>query len=240
MKYLSKILNKRSAIFASVVQIILTILILPALCFILSLLSGREDAFSMITNLLDELPITGYWVNLIMLPLETPGEISGLSIYYFSVEYIRTSVFETCIVGMYVSLCKNIGIILKVRGIPLVQSILGIFLGCIMVRYFGISNQLSTLFYCTMLIILNVVVIWLIPKHAFYRKLLATFLGLGLQIIVAALSAAYVVYLTLILNGQIKDLEIAVPYLVSIFLPMLIIMAIDYFLLTPEMNSLEL
>ena len=60
MKLFLKIFNKRGRIFPSIVQVILTVMILPALCFLLSLLTGGDRAFSMITNLLGELSITEY------------------------------------------------------------------------------------------------------------------------------------------------------------------------------------
>ncbi len=240
MKLFLKIFNKRGRIFPSIVQVILTVMILPALCFLLSLLTGGDRAFSMITNLLGELSITEYWVDLLLLLSEDPGSISSMNIYRFSIQYIDAAVFETCVIGMCVSLCKNIGVIVGIRGIPLLQSILGIFLGCIMACSFEVSNDMSTLFYCAMLIILNVVVIWLIPTHAFYRKFLATLLGLGLQIIVAVFSSGYVVYLTLIREGRIRDLNIAIPCLLAIFVPLGAVVAFDYFFLTPEKDSLGL
>ena len=81
MKLFLKIFNKRGRIFPSIVQVILTVMILPALCFLLSLLTGGDRAFSMITNLLGELSITEYWVDLLLLLSEDPGSISGMNIY---------------------------------------------------------------------------------------------------------------------------------------------------------------
>jgi len=240
MGIIKKVFGGYKNMMASIAQIILVVIFLPVICFILSLLSGTDDAFSMITNLLGELSITEYWLNLFMLLIEGPLNMSGLDIYFTSVEYVNSAVFEACVIGMCVSLCKNIGIVIGIRGVPIIQSILGIFLGCIIVRFFGLTNDLSSLFFCSMLIILNLIVIWLMSSGNFYLKFLSSIFSLGLQIIVAVLSAGYIVYLTLIMNGLITDLKTALTFLAVIFLPMLIVLAVDFFLLTPEKKSLGL
>ena len=240
MKFLSKLFGGYNNIIPSIAQLILAVFILPILCFILSLITSTDNAFLMISNLLGELSITEYWLDLFMMLVENPADIANFDVYPYAMNYINSAIFETCIIGMSVSLCKNIGIILGIKGIPVIQSIFGIFLGCIMMICSGISNETEILFFCSMLIILNIIVIWLIPTGKFYQKFLATVLGLGLQMIIATLSAGYVIYLILIGQGVITDLKTGIIFLIVILLPMLIMLTIDFFLLTPKKNLLGL
>lgn len=224
-------------ILPSVAQIILAVFFLPVLCFILSLLSGADKAFSMITNLISEFSVTEYWFDLITLLGGSVSDITNMDILTESFKYVNAAVLETCAVGMCVGLCKNVGVLLDIRGIPVMQSILGVFLGCIVIRYCEISNEISSLFYCVFLIVLNIVVIWLLPSVDFIKKLL-DMMTLGLQMIIAALAAGYIVFLASIMNGTITSLKAAISVMILLFLPMLLVLAVDYFALTPTKKKI--
>ncbi len=234
MKILMWVFGGYKKIIPSIAQIILAVIILPILCFILSWLIGDNNASSMLTNIIDEFPVTDVWFDLLTTFINDSKFALGLTEYSTIINYINSKIFETCIVGMCVGLCKNIGIILRIRGVPIVQSILGVFLGCITVSAFGITNDIGSIYACTFLIIANVIVIWLIPNGDFVRKGLATLLGLGLQMIIAALSAGYIICLISIMNGTITDLKTAVICLSGMFIPFLLVLLFDYFFLTPD------
>lgn len=240
MGILRSIFGGYKKIMASVAQIILAVIILPILCFLLSLLVGGKDAFSVITNLIGEFSVTEVWLSLLTNFINSSEFSLGLNETAVVLDYIYAAVYETCVVGMCVGLCKNIGIILGIRGVPILQSILGVFLGCITIQGFGIANGPESVMACAFLILLNVITIWLIPSGAFFRKILATLLGLSLQMIIAVLSIGYVICLIAIMDGTIADLKTAVICLTGMFVPFLIVILFDYFFLTPEKNSLKI
>lgn len=238
MKILKWMFGGYRNIMASIAQIILAIIVLPILCFIMSLLVGEKDAFSMLTNILGEFSITEVWFSLLMSFINSSEFTLGLTEYSAMLNYINAAIFETCIVGMCVGLCKNIGVIFGIRGVPIVQSIIGVFLGCITIKAFGITNDIGSIYACAFLIVANIIVIWLIPTGALFRKLLATLLGLGLQMIIATLSMGYIICLISIMNGTITDVKTAAICLGGVLVPFLMVMLFDYFFLTPEKQLL--
>lgn len=240
MKLLAKIFGGRKNVMPSIAQIIITVVILPILCYIMSLIVGGDNAFSIISDFLDELSITQYWMNLLLSVKDGTNELSGLDVYSKSIDFIYITVIQTCIVGMCISLCKNLGIFFQIKGVPLLQSLLGVFFGCIIVNAFGLKNDLLSLYACAFLIILNMAVIWLFPKGPIGSKIGAILVGLGLQIIVAALSAGYVVFLSLIIEGAITDFMIAIRILFALFIPLRIVLFVDYIFFTPFSDSLDL
>lgn len=239
MNLLAKLFGGKDNVKPSIIQIIVVAVILPIVCFVLPSVL-RVDLSSMISELIGELSITEYWVGLLTLLLESPDALSRTDIYLGSIEQMNSALFEACVVGMCVGLCKYLGVLIGLKGIALVQSIVGLFFGCVMTRYLDRSSELHSLLFCSLLIVLNIIVIWLIPAGAFYRKFLATLLGLGMQMFAALFSEGYVVFLTLLMNGMISDMRTAIAFLWTLFLPILVVLFIDYFFLTPEKNSLGL
>lgn len=100
MKLLAKIFGGRKNVMPSIAQIIITVVILPILCYIMSLIVGGDNAFSIISDFLDELSITQYWMNLLLSVKDGTNELSGLDVYSKSIDFIYITVIQTCIVGM--------------------------------------------------------------------------------------------------------------------------------------------
>lgn len=239
MKTLAYLFGGRDEIKPSIAQILLIVAIFPFIGIPLSYIIG-DEALSVIYDLLSELPIAGYWFSLLVQLADTPSELFSFDVYLSSIEYMNSTIYEACIAGMCIDLCKNVGELIGMKGVPFIQSILGIILGCILIRAIGVSDGVRTMYFCSMLIVLNIVVIWVLPKGSFSQKILATVLGLGMQMIVAVFSSGYVVFITLILRGMITDLRVVITFLAALFIPMLVVLAIDYFCLTPKGDRLRI
>lgn len=222
MGFLIKIFGKRSNIIPSVAQIILVIIILPGVCFLLSLLVGKDGAFSVLKDFFSNICIMGKWFELLLLPQQSMEMNSTLETYNELIIYTGETIIQTCIMAMCLSLGIEIGKIIGIKGIPLIQSLIGVVLGCIVINSFGLKNDISSLIVIFVLTILNLIAAFI--GSSAIRKL---FIGFGLDIIIAALYSGYICLNMLILNGKITDIKIVLISLFVIMVPLVICICLE-------------
>ncbi len=103
-----------------------------------------------------------------------------------------------------------------------------------------ISEMGVAIVYAGFLVVINVIVIWLIPGEGFFAKTGATVFGLALQIVVAVIAAGYVVFLSMIADGQITEMQYVISMIANLTLPMLTVLALTFFFLASKKASLGL
>ncbi len=221
-------------LIASVAQILIAIILLPFICFILKLILPA-NGISFILNLLQEIPFLDVWFDMVQKFAEAPKD--GVLVQNYLQAVIQPALdgaFEALIIGMCVYACKTIGTMLYIRGVPVIQTVAGVFLGCITIKAIGVGDTYYSIFAIGFLVILNIVLTLLAAHGQVLQKVLGIFIGIGCQSILAGLAAAYVAALCLIINGWANSLGAAVGLIGVTVCPLLIFLLIDYFILTPK------
>lgn len=225
-------------IIGSFFQIILAVIVFPICCLLASGFYGADQKSQMIFNVLSELEMSNYWFDTLSILLDSSTIMTAVETTNRINNLLSTTIFEALIVGMCVSIFKNLGLFLRIPGIPLMQYILGVFSSCILIRFFDISPDISAIFITSALILLNMLIIWFLPNKNYICKLLAIFLGLALQVMFAMYTVIYLNLLICILKGYITSFTSVLAWIGSIFLPMLVLVLLDFIFLTPITKKL--
>lgn len=216
---------------SNVAQILLLVILLPFLCILLKAFFP-QDAIQFIWNLLDEIPFLGKLfdeVQNVLTASRNPGMLSYLE---GVLEIVGAFAMESLVLGMCVYLMKTIGTMLSIRGIPILQTILGIFLGCFILRYLD-TQEIQPYYFACILIILNVLLTCFATIDLLWKKLVAIFIGLGFESIVVGFGSAYLSVLVLIFSGRITDPAAAVNAVLLTVVPLILTLIIDYLLFSP-------
>lgn len=219
-------------IIPSVAQLLLAVLILPVLCFILKLLAP-DGGWQFISRLVDEVGImetwfslTGDYVRSLGAALTTEGYIAAV------ISPLPQIMLEEALMGMCIYLLKTIGTMLFIRGVPVLQTVLGVFLGCITIRAAAVDESgMYTIAAIAFLIVANIVLTIFTAGGQPLQKVLSVFLGIGLSVATAGMGAAYIAALAQIANGYVTDIKVCFALIGFTLCPLLIVLLADYFLL---------
>ncbi len=233
MRFIFSIFGGFKNLIATVAQILLAILVLPALSVILKLLMP-EGAVAFLWNLLQEVPFMDVWLGIVTdFSASASQTILPASYLEMVLSPVRNAMAEACVIGMCIYMCKTVGTMIYIRGVPVLQTVFGVFLGCIVLRAMQ-GDMTYSIMAIGFMVIANIVLTILAASGQVLQKVLGIFLGLGLQSVIAGLAAAYVAALTLILRGYVSSFFVAVGLVGGTSLPLLIVLLLDYFLLTPK------
>ena len=217
--------KRQKNIFASIAQIILAVWLLPFLCGMMSKLlpSGGPHFFNL---LIQQIPIADTWLGIVT---DFSNNISVPLSGTYLTAMIWSSVEETLIIGMWLETCKKLGDLLDLQGIPVLQTVSGIVLGCLMSASMG-SNMLYNIASGIFLLVLNAVLIIFTTSRGIILTCVLGILELTLECCIASFSVCYVATLLLMLHGL--SASIAVPMLVVTLIPMLFGLTFDHFFLS--------
>lgn len=227
------IFRSRRLIMGSICQILLGILIFPLLCLILAWLSPDKGA-SFILNIFSGIELFEIWPDVVVSMAQ--GANFDNVVNYLDVLNIAVggTVIETTVIGLSIFLCKNIGGALHVRGIPVLQTLLGSFLGCIISKAIDVSSLGYLLLSLTFLLLANYVVLIIFFRGQTIKKILSGLIGPGVSVMIAGMAAAFVTANLLILKGQVHSFGTGMALILGTFTPLLALLLVDYFLLTPK------
>ena len=240
MKKFCRFLESHKNMAATFAQLAALFIILPTLFYLLGLLLP-ESAINSWYKILRSIPgFDHYYGYIIELAHLEPGSIRLIQhfIHLFKIletDVLKDALFSTAIIGMCLYAAKLLGNKLLMRGIPIVQDLIGIFLG-IMLIYFTKLFAFNPVGIAVLiiLIILNIVLTFTLVSEQRVKKFLALFIGIGLSIFTAAESLAYVSVMTLIADGVMPTFMTAVILTCTTAIPFLIFVTVDYYLLMPK------
>lgn len=215
------------SVIASIAQILLIVILLPFLAQIIKIVMP-EKIVTFITSVLDEIPIISILSNYFM-SFSTAEFLNSFSLFAYTIETITSSMLSMYIVGLFVYIFKKLGELIGIRGIPVLQTVVGIFLSCFCFEYIGDSLEKSIVF-VVILMIISFVLAVIVQKGNVLKFFMDTGLGIGMATITAGTVCAYCTVLVLIIKGWFDSLLSAVNVLIWALIPALICLLIDYLL----------
>ena len=234
MKFILSMFGGFKNLIATIAQIILAILTLPLLCIILRFLLP-DKAGTFVLNILGEVPLFEVWLDMVAGFAGHADMAVNYTNYFEAVlAPVGETMGEAILIGMCIYLCKTLGTMLYVRGVPVLQTIIGVFLGCITLGAMGSGDIRYIIMASGFLIIVNIILTIFAASGQPVKKVLGIFLGLGLQSAVAGMASAYIAALTLILQGAVTQLTVMIGLIGMTVCPLLILLLIDYYFLTPK------
>lgn len=224
-------LAKVNKIMPTIAQLLLGFLVFPIACMLVELfLPGQLGNF--ITNTVSGIAIFEVWPD----AFSTIAYYAPAELYMSYAEILTiacaTAIMETGIISLCIMLCKNIGIVLQIKGAPVLQTIIGVFLGCIFCKSLSIYDEMEILFVYCVLLAFNLLIL-IIYEQELVRITIKTFLSASFAIIIAGMVAAYVTAAMMMIQGSV-DLATGCMLLLYTFLPLAMMLIIDYFFLSSD------
>lgn len=240
MKKFRRFFESHKNMAATFTQLAALFIILPTLFFLLGLLLP-ESAINSWCKILRSIPgFDHYYGYIIELARLEPGSIRLIPhiIQLFKIletDLLKDALFSTAIIAMCLYAAKLLGNKLLMRGIPIVQDLIGILLGIMLIYFIKLFafNPVG-IAVLIILIILNIILTFTLVSEQQVKKFLALFIGIGLSIFTAAASLAYVTVMILIAEGVMPTFMTAAILTCTTSIPFLIFVTADYYLLMPK------
>lgn len=223
-----QIFGGSSDIMSSLAQLIVGLLIFPLLCLLLALLNVKfgDDILGFLYNV----PITAPWRD--ALQNYYGQELS----YLLPINLFKDGVlmgWNAWLPLLFATLCvtgtQKLGFMFKIKGLPVLQTVIGVFLGCLLVKYIPMDLKNSfTLIVLGLLLVVNFILVLATSKVKPAKMILAVLLGLLCDCIVTIFAFAYVVLLIFIIQGIFAQLSATAWLMVALFIPMILFMLVDY------------
>ncbi|MBR3861899.1 MAG: hypothetical protein IKM84_08485 [Oscillospiraceae bacterium] len=233
MSITKKIFKTKSDIIPTIAQLLIVVILLPPICYLLSFIMG-ERAFDFVKGLLDEFPLTKYWTAIIydFDWQKSFSTLSGLELLAAVIKEVGKVIFEASIVGMVISMCKEFGNLLKFNGLPLLQSVIGVVLGCLLLRSIQFDGMNWKIIVCVVLAALTYAVHWLTSEDGFLKSVLKASIEIGFDTFIAGLISGYTAFLSVILNNSAVFTDFSKPFFLGLFilLPSVIFIALNHLL----------
>lgn len=214
-------------------QIALAVLLLPFAAILVHMILP-DDTLTVVLNGVQEIPMVGQMLSMLgTLSAELEGgALPPVSEYLlYTVEQVEKASVETAVIGMCVYMCVQIGTLLFIRGVPVLQTIIGVILGAITLQAMQGSTAYA-LYAAAFMVIANIVLTIFVATGQVVKKILSVFLGLGLQCLLAGFAAGYVALLTMFLKVA-PQMRHVLLMLALVGLPYLIFYALYYVLIQP-------
>lgn len=226
VRYLTKLTG-------TLIQIMIAVILLPFLCVVMKALIP-DTAVNYLWNLLFEVPVMGDIMNMARDLASASAKPDGFAYVTQIIQIVGVGSLDALILGMCVHALKTVSTPVPILGAPVLQTIFGVFLGCIVVKAIGVSNVAYGTMAISFLIILNFLLSAFFSGENGFTKFLKVLISLSFECIVAALTSAYICVLMLTLRGEIPENKQVLLALLATVVPMLIMLLVDYFFLTPK------
>lgn len=214
-------------------QIALAVILLPFVAILIHLILP-DGMLTIVINSIQEIPVIGQMLAMLgTLSAELEGSaLPPVSEYlYYTFVQVETAVVESCVIGMCIYMCVQVGTLLFIRGVPILQTIIGVILGAITLEAMHGSMDYAILA-MTFMMIANIVLTMFVATGQIVKKILSVFLGIGMQSILAGFAAGYIALLTMFMQSA-PELRNALLMLALVGLPYLIFYALYYVLIQP-------
>lgn len=214
-------------------QIALAVILLPFVAILIHLILP-DGMLTIVINSIQEIPVIGQMLSMLgTLEAELEGgALPPVSEYlYYTFVQVETAVVESCVIGMCIYMCVQVGTLLFIRGVPILQTIIGVILGAITLEAMHGSMDYAILA-MTFMMIANIVLTMFVAMGQIVKKILSVFLGIAMQSILAGFAAGYIALLTMFMQSA-PQLRNALLMLALVGLPYLIFYALYYVLIQP-------
>lgn len=214
-------------------QIALAVILLPFVAILIHLILP-DGMLTIVINSIQEIPVIGQMLAMLgTLSAELEdGALPPVSEYlYYTFVQVETAVVESCVIGMCIYMCVQVGTLLFIRGVPILQTIIGVILGAITLEAMHGSMDYAILA-MTFMMIANIVLTMFVAMGQIVKKILSVFLGIAMQSILAGFAAGYIALLTMFMQSA-PELRNALLMLALVGLPYVIFYALYYVLIQP-------
>lgn len=214
-------------------QIALAVILLPFVAILIHLILP-DGMLTIVINSIQEIPVIGQMLAMLgTLSAELEGgTLPPVSEYlYYTFVQVETAVVESCVIGMCIYMCVQVGTLLFIRGVPILQTIIGVILGAITLEAMHGSMDYAILA-MTFMMIANIVLTMFVATGQIVKKILSVFLGIAMQSILAGFAAGYIALLTMFMQSA-PELRNALLMLALVGLPYVIFYALYYVLIQP-------
>lgn len=214
-------------------QIALAVILLPFVAILIHLILP-DGMLAIVINSIQEIPVIGQMLAMLgTLSAELEGgALPPVSEYlYYTFVQVETAVVESCVIGMCIYMCVQVGTLLFIRGVPILQTIIGVILGAITLEAMHGSMDYAILA-MTFMMIANIVLTMFVALGQIVKKILSVFLGIAMQSILAGFAAGYIALLTMFMQSA-PELRNALLMLALVGLPYVIFYALYYVLIQP-------
>lgn len=214
-------------------QIALAVILLPFVAILIHLILP-DGMLTIVINSIQEIPVIGQMLAMLgTLSAELEGgALPPVSEYlYYTFVQVETAVVESCVIGMSIYMCVQVGTLLFIRGVPILQTIIGVILGAITLEAMHGSMDYAILA-MTFMMIANIVLTMFVAMGQIVKKILSVFLGIAMQSILAGFAAGYIALLTMFMQSA-PELRNALLMLALVGLPYVIFYALYYVLIQP-------
>lgn len=214
-------------------QIALAVILLPFVAILIHLILP-DGMLTIVINSIQEIPVIGQMLAMLgTLSAELEGgALPPVSEYlYYTFVQVETAVVESCVIGMCIYMCVQVGTLLFIRGVPILQTIIGVILGAITLEAMHGSMDYAILA-MTFMMIANIVLTMFVAMGQIVKKILSVFLGIAMQSILAGFAAGYIALLTMFMQSA-PQLRNALLMLALVGLPYVIFYALYYVLIQP-------
>lgn len=214
-------------------QIALAVILLPLVAILIHLILP-DGMLTIVINSIQEIPVIGQMLAMLgTLSAELEGgALPPVSEYlYYTFVQVETAVVESCVIGMCIYMCVQVGTLLFIRGVPILQTIIGVILGAITLEAMHGSMDYAILA-MTFMMIANIVLTMFVAMGQIVKKILSVFLGIAMQSILAGFAAGYIALLTMFMQSA-PELRNALLMLALVGLPYVIFYALYYVLIQP-------
>lgn len=214
-------------------QIALAVILLPFVAILIHLILP-DGMLTVVLNSIQEIPVIGQMLAMLgTLSAELEGgALPPVSEYlYYTFVQVETAVVESCVIGMCIYMCVQVGTLLFIRGVPILQTIIGVILGAITLEAMHGSMDYAILA-MTFMMIANIVLTMFVATGQIVKKILSVFLGIAMQSILAGFAAGYIALLTMFMQSA-PELRNALLMLALVGLPYVIFYALYYVLIQP-------
>lgn len=212
----------KDSIKSGIAQVIIAVIIFPYLAVILSLILDTATIKSVFINLLGEVDLFKYWINI---------AIDGSDVLYTKMpEYLNdlTSenrtinvVFEVSIMATCISICKNL--LAFEHSINLYETLLGTIIGCFATKLLGDNLSFNACIFSAFLIA-DAIIYTIKKSHNYFISCLKITLDVTIQCMFTILSMGYIAILTLALLGEIPSIGTLFLYLAEVTIPFIILL----------------
>lgn len=225
-------LAKIDKIMPTIAQLLLGFLVFPIACLLVELfLPGQLGNF--LSNSVSGIALFEVWPDGLAAMAQYDGDALFMNYADTLIIACATAVMETGIISLCIMLCKNIGIVLQIKGAPVLQTIIGVFLGCIFCKSLNITDEMEMSLVYLFLIACNLVML-IIYEQELVRISIKTVLSASLAMFIAGMVAAYVTAAMMMIQGQLTDLMLGIKLLACTGIPLAILLIIDYFFFSSD------
>ena len=224
-------------LIANIAQIIEVVILLPGVCFILSLLTGTKDTLLLLLNMVGEIEIFNSFMNVVSFGVQCqqPGAVGEqflmqLALYF---ENLDQSIYELFAIAVCVGLFNILGKIIRMRGMPILTSLIGVFCGYYVAKYFPMPIM-TVAFLMLLTMVLDLIFVQ--KPNLNILKFFVGYLKSGIKMTVNVMSTifmtGFVAVLLVIWQGGVTNVGMILFMIVMFALPWFIMALLDRYLLS--------